>query len=195
MPDEPVTEHLRETVIEQRVVHRGRYMTFRQDTVRDAEGGEHTRDIVDHPGAVAVVAIDDDDRVLLVRQWRAAIGQALLEIPAGTLDRLEGGGIEAPELAAPRELAEETGQRAASWRKLGHFWTAPGFATEEMHLYLARDLTPVEDYAGPEPDERLDLERLPWAEAVAMCLDGRFNDAKTLVAILWVDRLRTDGRA
>jgi ADP-ribose pyrophosphatase len=195
MPDAPSTDHLRETVIDQRVVHRGRYLTFRQDTVRDAEGNEHTRDIAEHPGAIAVIAIDDEDRLLLVRQWRSAIGQALLEIPAGTLDRLDDGTIEAPALAAPRELAEETGQHAASWRKLGHFWTAPGFATEDMHLYLATGLSLIDGYAGPEPDEHLDLERMPWADAVAMCVAGDFHDAKTVLGILWVDRLRANGEA
>ena len=190
MTDEPFSEHLRETVVERRVVHRGHYMEFRQDTVRDPDGGLHKRDIVAHPGAVAIVAIDEHDQVLLVRQWRAAIDRALLEIPAGTLDRLAGGVIESPDVAAPRELGEETGQHAGRLRKLGHFWTAPGFATEDMHLYLAEDLTPIEGYAGPEPDERLDLVRMPWSEAVARCLDGGFNDAKTLLGILWVDRIR-----
>jgi ADP-ribose pyrophosphatase len=189
MTEEPSSEHLRETVIDRRVVHHGYYMDFRQDTIRDPDGGEHTRDIVDHPGAVAIVAIDDQDRVLLVRQWRMAVDQALLEIPAGTLDRLAGG-IESPDVAAPRELGEETGMHAGSWRKLGHFYTAPGFATEDMHLYLAEDLTPIEGYAGPEPDERLDLERIPWSDAVERCLEGRFHDAKTILGILWVDRVR-----
>ncbi len=166
-------------------------MTFREDTVRDVDGREHRRDIVDHPGAVAIVAIDDDDRLVLVRQWRAAIGQALLEIPAGTLDRLADGSKESPDVAAPRELGEESGLRASSWRRLGTFWTAPGFATEDMHLYLAQGLTSIEDYAGPEADERLDVELLPWQEAVRRCLEGTINDAKTLVGVLWVDRLRT----
>lgn len=191
--EDPALERLRETTIEQRVVHRGGYMTFRRDTVRDVDGRVHTRDIVDHPGAVAIVAIDDDDQLLLVRQWRAAIGRPLLEIPAGTLDRLEDGGIESPDLAAPRELGEETGVVAGSWRKLGHFWTAPGFATEDMHLYVATHLRPLEGYAGPEADERLDVERVPWDEAVGMCIDGRINDAKTIGGVLWTDRLRRDG--
>jgi ADP-ribose pyrophosphatase len=183
-------ERLRETPVEQKVLHRGRYMVFRQDTVRDADGGEHTRDIVDHPGAIAVVAIDDGDRVLMVRQWRTAVGTALLELPAGTLDRLEGGEKESPDVAAPRELGEETGMTAASWRKLGVFWTAPGFSTEEMHLYLAEGLSDLEGYAGPDADERLDVERVPFAEAVRMALGGEIRDAKSLVGILWVDRLR-----
>jgi ADP-ribose pyrophosphatase len=184
-------ERLQETLVESRVVHRGHYVTFRVDTVEDPDGGRHIRDIVEHPGAVAVVALDGDD-LLLVRQYRLAAGQILLEIPAGTLDRHPDGSIEDPELAAPRELAEEAGVRAASWRRLGTFWTAPGFASEAMTLYLATDLTAVDEYAGPEPDERLDLVRMPWREAVAAAERGEFADAKTIVGILWVARLRGD---
>jgi ADP-ribose pyrophosphatase len=184
-------ERLHETLVESRVVHRGNYVTFRVDTVVDTDGGHHIRDIVEHPGAVAVVALDVDD-LLLVRQYRLAAGQVLLEIPAGTLDRQPDGSIEDPELAAPRELAEETGFMAASWRRMGTFWTAPGFASEAMTLYLATDLTPIQAYAGPEPDERLDLVRMPWREAVAAVERGEFADAKTIAGILWVARIRGD---
>ena len=184
-------ERLHETLVESRVLHRGHYVIFREDTVVDPDGGRHQRDIVDHPGAVAVVAIDGDD-LLLVRQYRHAAGRILLEIPAGTLDRLPDGGVEDPELAAPRELAEETGYRAATWRRLGLFWTAPGFASEAMTLYLATDLTSVDGYAGPEPDERLDLVRMPWLEAVAAAERGDFADGKTVAGVLWVARLRGD---
>ena len=97
-------ERLHETVIESRILHRGHYVTFREDTVVDPDGGRHLRDIVDHPGAVAVVALDGDD-LLLVRQYRLAAGGILLEIPAGTLDRHAGRQHRGPELAAPRELA------------------------------------------------------------------------------------------
>ena len=182
-------DRLHETVIESRILHRGHYVIFREDTVVDPDGGRHLRDIVDHPGAVAVVAFDGDD-LLLVRQYRLAAGRILLEIPAGTLDRLSDGTIEDPEVAAPRELGEETGFRAATWRRLGTFWTAPGFASEAMTLYLATDLSPIDGYAGPETDERLDLVRMPWAEAVAAVERGDFADGKTIAGILWVARLR-----
>ena len=184
-------DRLHETVIESRVLHRGHYVIFREDTVVDPDGGRHLRDIVDHPGAVAVVALDGDD-LLLVRQYRLAAGRILLEIPAGTLDRLPDGSIEDPELAAPRELGEETGYRAATWRRLGTFWTAPGFASEAMTLYLATDLTPIDGYTGPETDERLDLVRMPWLEAVGAVERGDFADGKTVAGILWVARLRGD---
>ena len=148
--------------------------------------------IVEHPGAVCVVPVVDDD-VLMVRQWRTPVEQVILELPAGTLDRLDDGTIEDPDRAAPRELEEETGHRAAAWRKLGHFWTAPGFTEEEMHLYLATDLEPLEAYRGPDADEYLDLVRMPWGEAVAMADRGQIHDAKTLVGLFWLARVAASG--
>jgi ADP-ribose pyrophosphatase len=116
----------------------------------------------------------------------------MLEIPAGTLDRVEPAGtIEDPERAAPRELEEETGYRAASWRKLATFWTVPGFASELMHLYLATDLAPAhKDRLGPDEDERLDLVRMPFDEAIAAVERGEICDAKSIVGLFWVARLR-----
>jgi ADP-ribose pyrophosphatase len=184
-------ERLHETLVGSRVVHQGHYVTFRVDTVEDPDGGLHERDIVDHPGAVAVVALDGDD-LLLVRQYRLAAGRILLEVPAGTLDRHADGSTEDPDVAAPRELGEETGYRAATWQRLGTFWTAPGFASEAMTLYLATDLSPIDGYAGPDEDERLDLVRMPWTEAVAAAERGDFADAKTVAGVLWVARLRGD---
>jgi ADP-ribose pyrophosphatase len=185
-------EHLREITVERRVVHRGRFISFRVDTIEDADGGRHTREVVEHPGAVCILPLLGDD-LLLVRQYRTPIGQVLLELPAGTLDRLPDGSLEAPELAAPRELGEETGYVAADWRLLGRFWTAPGFAEELMHLYLATDLTPLEGYDGPEADERLEVERLPWREALAMADAGRIGDAKTLIGLYQLARLAASG--
>ena len=100
--------------------------------------------------------------MLLVRQFRVAVGELLLEIPAGTLDVADDGVVEDPDLAARRELEEETGMRAGSWRKLARFYTAPGFTSELMHLYLATDLVPADgDRLGPDEDEQLLLERMP----------------------------------
>jgi len=126
-----------------------------------------------------------------VRQYRVAAGQLLLEIPAGTLDIAKDGSTEDPELASRRELEEETGYRARSWRKLGRFYTAPGFTSELMHLYLAEDLVPADkDRLGPDEDERLTLERLPWRDALAAAERGEYLDAKTLVGLFWLGRLR-----
>ena len=183
---------LRETTVGERVVYRGRYLTFRVDTIRDAGGEEREREIVGHPGAVAIVALDGDD-VLMVRQWRHATGDTLLEIPAGTIDVLPDGTAEDPAVCAPRELGEETGYAAARWRKLGTFWTAPGFTDEYMHLYLAQDLSPVADYAGPEPDEHLALVRMPWRRALELADRGEIHDAKSLVGLFRLARLADRG--
>lgn len=178
-------------MVDSQVVHEGRYLTFRVDTIERADGSRGTRDIVGHPGAVAILAIDDEDRVLLVRQYRVAIGEVLLEVPAGTLDVLPDGSIEDPEIAAPRELEEETGMRAGSWRLIASFWTAPGFASELMHLYLATDLRPADgERLGPDEDEHLLLERMPWRNAVAAAERGELRDAKSILALLWLARLR-----
>jgi ADP-ribose pyrophosphatase len=191
-PIDSGADDLTERVVASQVVHQGHYMTFRVDTIERADGSRGERDIVGHPGAVSIVAIDADDRVLLVRQYRLAAGAALLEIPAGTLDVDKAtGSTEDPDEAARRELEEETGYRARSWRTLGSFWTAPGFATELMHLYLATDLEPADaDRLGPDEDERLELERVPFEEALAAAERGEIVDAKSLVGLFWLDRLR-----
>jgi ADP-ribose pyrophosphatase len=188
---EPADDPLRERLISSDVIRRGRILEFRIDTVEAADGHRSTRDIAGHPGGVCVVAIDDRDRVLMVRQWRHAIGGPLLEIPAGTLDRGPDGSIEDHAGAAARELEEETGSRASTWRYLGSFWTAPGFTTELMYLDLATDLRAADAGGlGPDEDERLELEPVPFDEAVAMAERGDLPDAKSLVGLLWVARLR-----
>ncbi len=185
---------LEERVIASQLVHRGRTMEFRVDTIERADGTRGTRDVVGHPGAVAVLALDPDGRLLLVRQWRIAAGRALLEIPAGTLD-VHDGTTEDPDTAARRELEEETGHRAASWRKLAAFWTAPGFASELMHLYLATGLERVADDDGrltPDEDEHLELSRVTIDEGLALVDAGEISDAKSILGILWAERLRRD---
>ena len=187
---------LRERLVSSEVLRRSRILEFRIDTVESADGHRSTRDIAGHPGGVCVVAIDEQDRLLLVRQWRHAAGRALLEIPAGTLDREPDGSIEDHAGAAARELEEETGSRAGAWRYLGAFWTAPGFTSELMHLYLATSLQPVhEGGLAPDEDERLELRALPVDEAVEMVERGELPDAKTIAGVLLVARLRAEGAA
>ena len=182
---------LEEQVVDTRLVHHGRYLDVRIDTIQRADGTTGTRDVVKHPGAVAVLALDGDDRLLLVRQWRIPAGRAMLEIPAGTLD-IHDGATEDPNIAARRELEEETGSRAGSWRRLASFWTAPGFATELMHLYVATDLESVhgDDRLAPDEDERLELSRFTIDEALALVDAGEIVDAKSMLGILWLERLR-----
>ncbi len=155
------------------------------------DGSRHEREIVGHRGAVAIVAVDDDDRVLLVRQFRPAAGRTLLEIPAGGLDAGPGGTIEEPAVAAARELEEETGQRARTWQSLGSFWPAPGFSAERLYLYLATGLGPADGRRGPDADEALVLVRVPVDEAIAAAEDGRILDAKSIVGLLRLARIRS----
>jgi ADP-ribose pyrophosphatase len=190
-PDpDPAEERLAERLVDSTIVHRGRYLEVRVETTERADGSRHRRDVVRHPGAVAVVALDDAGRLLLVRQWRQPAGRSLLEIPAGTLDRDPvTGALEDPELASRRELEEETGYRATSWEKLGTFWTAPGFASELMHLYVATDLVAAgHGRLTPDVDEVLELVRLPVDDALAAAERGDIHDAKTLIGILLLGR-------
>lgn len=136
---------------------------------------ENEREIVEHPGAVAIVAIDRDGMLTLVRQTREAVRKELLELPAGTLE--EG---EAPLESAQRELAEETGLTGGSWREAATFFTTPGFCREQMHLFFARDLEQGDP--TPEDDEELELVRWPVAEIASRL--GEVEDAKTLVGLL-----------
>ncbi|MGZ9276967.1 MAG: NUDIX domain-containing protein [Candidatus Limnocylindrales bacterium] len=140
---------------------------------------------------MAIVALDADGRVALVRQWRLPADAALLEIPAGGLDIHEDGSKEDPDTAARRELEEETGLRADTWRKLGEFYSAPGFTDELMHLFLATDLSPAgpDGRLGPDEDERLILQWRPWRDAVAASETGEICDAKSLVGLFWLARV------
>lgn len=140
------------------------------------------------------MALDAAGRVALVRQWRLAADDALLEVPAGGLDVTDDGSTEDPAIAAPRELEEETGLRAGSWRKLGEFYSAPGFTDELMHLYLATDLAPAEPDGrlGPDEDERLILEWHPWQDAVGLAEMGEIRDAKSIVGLFWLARVMAE---
>jgi len=155
------------------------------ETARD--GSIHTRDTVQHPGAVAILPLLDDGRVCLIRNFRIAVGRTLVELPAGTLEPGE-----EPGNTAARELAEETGYVASSIEPLREFTMSPGILNERMHLFPARGLA-----AGPtarEAGEKIDNLEVPWAEAMRMVDEGEIEDAKTLVGLLFYDRLRLAGR-
>ena len=155
----------------------GRITTVRVDRFRYEDGGEAEREIIVHPGAVAVVA-HDGETLYLVRQPREAVDEeALLELPAGKLDE-EG---EGPLDTAKRELAEEIGKGARKWEHLTSFYTSPGFADEECHVYLATDL--YDERAEADDTERIEIAATPIAqldEVIAQC-----RDSKTLVGLLW----------
>jgi ADP-ribose pyrophosphatase len=169
-----------ETTLESRRAFDGKLISLRVDEVRLASGRIAAREVVEHPGAVGILAWDGE-RLALVRQWRHAAGLDLLEIPAGTLDPGE-----EPRQTAERELAEECGVAARAWEAGPSFFTAPGFCTERLTLFLATELQPAE-VAAPD-DEDLELSWIPLPEALEAIEDGRIQDAKTLAGIFWLAR-------
>jgi len=165
------------------IIFTGRKIQVAVDETLGPTGQPVRRDVVLHPGAVAILPLIDADHVCLLRNQRPIVGATLWEIPAGTLEPGE-----PPDQAAPRELAEETGYLAKHWRKLAEFLPSPGVLSERTHLYLAQDLTP-----GPmnlEADEQIEPHIVTWREAVRWALDGTIQDAKTLIAVLLWDRLK-----
>ena len=158
----------------------GRRIRVRVDDVERSDGHRTTREIVEHPGAVAILAWDGE-RLAMVRQWRHATGEALLEVPAGTLEPDED-----PATTAARELAEEVGLAAAQWVTGPTFFTAPGFCTELMHTFLATDLRDAA--ADADEDEDLVPSWLTLEEALAALDDGTIRDAKTMAAVSWLAR-------
>jgi ADP-ribose pyrophosphatase len=167
-----------EQILSEETIYRGKLLTIRKDRVRLENGREATREVVVHPGAVAIVPLLPDGRVILVRQYRYAAGRALLEIPAGTLDQPG----ESPAAAAARELGEETGYTAGEYRELAAFFTAPGFCTEKITVYLATGLTPGAQ--NQMEDEAISLELVPLADIPAMIAGGDIADAKTIGGLL-----------
>ena len=152
------------------------------------DGTLHFREIVEHPGAVAILPVVDDGRICLIENYRVAAGRGLYELPAGTLEPGED-----PLAAAGRELAEETGYRAGRIELMARFFTSPGVLSEQMYLYLATGLKPGEPSREAGEDIRNHL--VPWEEAVEMARDGRIEDAKTLVGLLHYQAFRlTTGR-
>jgi ADP-ribose pyrophosphatase len=186
---------LEERVVDRRPLHRGHYMDFEEERVVRGDGSESVRDIVVHPGAVVVAPLDSEGRLLLVTQYRVPCGGAMLELPAGTLETHDGA-VEDPLVAAHRELEEETGYRAGTMERIGGFWSAPGFSTEYLTLFLATDLRPAgEGRLSPDEDENLRLSRIPWRDAVAAVEGGVIEDAKSVAGILWVARrFESEGR-
>jgi ADP-ribose pyrophosphatase len=164
-----------------RIVHEGRRIRVRLDRVRLPDGGEKRFDVIEHPGAVAIVPLLPDGRIVLMRQWRHVVGRWLTEIPAGTLEPGE-----APVDCARREVREETGYEAREMLPLVAFHTTPGIAQELMHCFVARGLT----HTGADPDlgELIELVEVGCAEALAMCLDGRLADGKSIAALLAAER-------
>lgn len=173
---------LKEELIESQTLYRGRVVTLRIDTVRLPSGRTARREVVEHRGAVAIVPLLDADTVLLIRQYRQAVGEVLLEIPAGTLEPDEN-----PDLCARRELEEETGYQARQLRRLFSQYLAPGYSQEVLHVYLAEDLMPARQQL--EEDELTELVPTPLDQIADMILQGTIKDSKTIAGLLMTLRL------
>jgi ADP-ribose pyrophosphatase len=171
-------------VLSSRVSYRGPVFWVTTDDVLEPTGVRARRDVVRHSGSVVVLAVDESSgspRVLLEKQYRHAAGRFLLELPAGRIDEGENA-----LHAAKRELLEETGYSARSWKRVLHFWASPGFVAEAMSIYLARNLKA--GAAQPEDDEVIELKLVPIKKAVSLVLKGTIQDAKTIAGVLWLDQ-------
>ena len=169
---------LTEKTLSSQTMFDGRIIHVRRDVIELPNGKEAFREVVDHPGGVAVLALDDDNNVLAVTQYRYPFGRTTLEIPAGKLDHPG----EDPYAAGLRELEEETGAVPGRYESLGRILPSPGCYGEILHLYLARDLRMAAQHL--DEDEFLNVERIPFAEMVRRCLSGEIEDAKTVAAVL-----------
>jgi ADP-ribose pyrophosphatase len=166
-----------EKLLSTRTIYKGRAVNLRVDSVQVPGGRETTRETVEHSDCVAIVAIDIDNNVLLVSQYRHSVGKELLEIPAGGID-----GEEEPQDAVFREMQEETGYLPQKVEKLGGFYSTPGYCTEYLHLFLATDLTPSQLYA--EDTNSIRLLRVPVTVITSLIMSGNICDAKSIAGLL-----------
>lgn len=160
----------------------GKLINLRLDTQVLEDGKTFTREVVEHRGAVGIIPVLDDGSVVMVRQFRPAVGEELLEIVAGTLEEGEN-----PDECAVRELAEETGLKAERMECVLFAWLAPGYSTEGMHFYIARGLS--EAHAEADEDEDIKVERVPLDEVIGMIATGLIRDSKSVAGLLLADRL------
>ena len=176
--------HLIEHRIKSELVHQGSFLQLRLDTVRLPHGGEATREYVVHPGAVVVIGLLDDGKVLLERQFRYPVGQVMKEFPAGKLDAGE-----TPLFCAQRELLEETGYRAREWAYAGPLHLAIGYSTEVIHVFFARGLTAGERQL--DADEFLDVCSMTPEQLLDGVRTGQVTDAKTLSCCVWLQNVQS----
>lgn len=177
-----------EKTISSQLLHKGKVVNLRIDSVELPNGKIASREVVEHVGAVAVVPITDNEEVLMVRQYRHPVGEILLEIPAGKLDSGENS-----DQCAARELLEETGMVAADIRRMFSIYSSPGFCDEILHIYIARNLT--DQGQQLDEDEFLEVEKIPLKKTLEMIFSGQVKDAKTIAALLVVKNLLDDSHA
>jgi len=179
MGRKPQSNEFRENVLSSSIQYSGRAVRLRLDRVRLPSGRETSREIIEHPGSVGILPLLTGNRVLLIRQYRHAVGQTIWEIPAGTMEPGE-----TPIECAGRELEEETGYRARSLKQLFDCYAAPGYSMELMHVFLARRLRPMEQ--RPEEDEVISVEPVEGERAFRMIRSGQIRDAKTICALSYL---------
>ena len=179
----PDDAHLREDTLESRQVYRGKLLDVRCDTVRLPNGGTAQREYIVHPGAVMVVAMLDDGRLVVERQYRHPVSRVMLEFPAGKIDPGE-----ATLRCAVRELAEETGYRAREWARAGILHNAIGYSSEGIEIWFARGLTAGE--RALDHGEFLDVSTATLDELLVLVNQGELTDAKTLIGLLWLQNWR-----
>jgi ADP-ribose pyrophosphatase len=175
-------------VLSSKTVFRGPVFSVVSQQVAEPDGVRVRRDIVEHPGSIVILAIDDTvkpPRVLLERQYRHAAGRRMWELPAGSLEPGED-----KLVAAKRELLEETGYTAGRWERAMFFYVSPGFLSESMQVFLARKLK--KGTAQPEDDERIATRFFPLPQAVRMAMTGKIIDAKSIAPLLWVKQKLRD---
>ena len=166
-----------EKTLSSQLIYEGRAVRLRVDTVKTADGRKTTREIVEHDDCVAIIAVDDEDNLLLVRQFRKPLEKELLEIPAGGIDRGEDA-----ETAVRREMREETGYLPQKIERLGGFYSAPGYCGEYLYLYLASDLTPSQLFA--EDTEGIEVVRVQINQIIDLVTSGNISDAKSIAGLL-----------
>jgi len=165
-----------EKTLSSQSIYQGRAVRLRVDTIKMPGGRETEREIVEHDDCIAIIAIDADDKVLLVKQFRKPVEKELLEIPAGGIDAGED-----PEAAVSRELREETGYLPRKLERLGGFYSTPGYCTEYLYLYLATDLIPSQLFA--EDTENISLVRVPLSQVPELITSGDICDAKSIAGL------------
>jgi ADP-ribose pyrophosphatase len=176
-----VVDDLHEEIVSTEEIFSGKLLTVKREEVLLPDGTRSRREVVYHPGAVTMVPLTERGTVILVRQFRLPAGKALLEIPAGVLQANE-----SPADCAKRELAEEINMEAGNLEQLTSFYLAPGYSSELIHLFLARDLRPTS--GRPDFDERLEKVELPFGEALALIDKKEIQDGKTIAGLLLAQR-------